>query len=212
MAMRLRVSTVRGRFSKVYPSIPHPPHLEGGKMKKETLDFLWGNKNAVIDEFVLGREQQGKSELIYVSLPDSESPLYTFWNNKRVKRKYILKKTEEKLLEVKPVIPNGTGGKEAYVMLMIKEVSAIDVSIEAKGAILGFISCLEWNTGRICRQRDMKSMTLPMIAEHLGTGRVKAKGIMKELVAVKVAWYDRKKKAYFMSRKFVKKGMAANED
>lgn len=181
-------------------------------MKKETLDFLWGNKNAVIDEFVLGREQQGKSELIYVSLPDSESPLYTFWNNKRVKRKYILKKTEEKLLEVKPVIPNGTGGKEAYVMLMVKEVSAIDVSIEAKGAILGFISCLEWNTGRICRQRDMRSMTLPMIAEHLGTGRVKAKGIMKELVAVKVAWYDRKKKAYFMSRKFVKKGVAANED
>ena len=176
------------------------------------MDFISGNKNATLDEFILGRERSGKSEFIIVSLPNSERPLYTLWNSPRTKKKYVARKNAEKQdIEIKTIIPKGTGGKPAYVMLMIEEVSRINVSIEAKGMILSFITCLEWNTGRIINQRSKKPMTISMMAECLGIGKVKVKRILKELINTKVMRYDKKKKSYLMSRKFIKKGMDANE-
>lgn len=178
-------------------------------MKNETLDFISGNRNAVKDEFVLGRERNGNSELILVSLPNSDRPLFALWNSPKAKRRYTLKKKDEvQDIEIKPVVPRGTGGKPVYVMLMVEEVSKINASIEAKGTILALINCLEWNTGRIYRPRDKKSMTLAMLAAHLNIGKVKVKSIIKELTDANVVWYDKKTKAYYMNRKFIKKGVS----
>ena len=181
-------------------------------MKNETLDFISGNRNVTLDEFVLGREKSGKRELIFVSLPNSDSPLFALWNSPKTRRKYIINKDIERQdVEIKPAVPKGTGGKKAYAMLMVEEISKIDASLEAKGAILSLISCLEWNTGRIYRPRDKKSMTLTMLSDYLNIGKVKAKSIIKELTAAKIIRYDRITRAYYMSRKFIKKGMTVNE-
>jgi DNA-binding IclR family transcriptional regulator len=55
-------------------------------------------------------------------------------------------------------------------------------------------------------------MTLAMLADRFEVGKVKTKSIVKELAAANVIRYDYKTKAYYMSRKFIKKGMAANEN
>lgn len=181
-------------------------------MKNETLDFISGNRNVVKDEFIIGREKSGKNELIFVSLPNSDHPLFALWNSPRARKRFTIKKnTEDQGIEIKPVALKGTGGKKAYVMLMIKETSKINVSIEAKGAIMGLIDCLEWNTGRIYRPRDKKAMTMAMLADHLNIGKVKAKSIIRELTTANIIRYDKRTKAYYMSRKFIKKGMTVNE-
>lgn len=188
-------------------------------MKKETLEYISGLRNAVKDEFIIGRERAGNSELIFVSLPESERPLYALWNSKKTAKKYKVKKndTDEKLDEIKfeKVEPKGTGGKEVYIMLMeyaLSELNKKNISINAAGAIVKLIDCIEWGTGKLCRKRDSKILNRNMIKEILKVSDNSLRKILKELKILNVLCYDNKKKAYFFNTKYLRKGCYKNED
>lgn len=185
-------------------------------MKKETLEYINGLRNAVKDEFIIGREMAGNSEFVIVSLPDREKPLYALWNSKKAANRYKKVEycdTDEIIFE--KVEPKGTGGEESYVMLMvyaINELNKKDISINAAGAIFKLVDNIEWNTGRICRLRDGKPMNRKMLMDELGVCENKLKCIIKELKNLGVVHYDKSKKAYYFNRKYIRKGAAVNED
>ena len=185
-------------------------------MKKETMEYLRGERNVAIDEFIVGRERAGNAELIFVSLPNIEKPLYALWNSKKTVNKYKVKRDKESAEVIFEFVkPKGTGGKTMYVMLMpnaINELNEEKISIDAAGMILKLIDCIEWNTGRIYRKRDKKSMTKSMLSTFLNIGDSKLTSIIRELRNLNVIFYDRKKKAYFFNPKFIRKGATPCED
>ncbi len=191
----------------------------GEKMKKEMMEYLSGFRNVVKDEFILGRERSGNSEFIIVALPECEKPIYALWNSKKTAKKYRVKyvenaaNTEQYIFEV--VKPKGTGGKPLYVMLMpnaINELNKKSISLDAAGMILKLVDCIEWNTGRIYRKRDGKSMTKSMLSAFLNISESKVTSIIKELAELDIMHYNNKKKAYFFNPKFIRKGVAPHEN
>jgi hypothetical protein len=182
-------------------------------MKKELLEYLSGERNAVKDEFILSREKSGKSELLYVSHADMQSPLYALWSGPKAKAKAKRCKQVEAesvaLVKYEEVKPKHTGGKRPYVMLMEGKSNEINsLSLEASGLLLKLFygGNIEWHTGRVIRKRDKKSMTMPMIGEQFKIGTRELKRIASELSAKGVMHYDRTKKSHFVSRDFAKKG------
>lgn len=183
-------------------------------MKKETLEYLNGERNVAIDEFVVGRERTGNSELILVSLPECEKPLYALWNSKKTAKKYKMN-VESGEVTFELITPKGTGGKESYVMLMPNSVTDLNksqISLDAAGMIFRLIDCIEWNTGRIYRKRDKKSMTINMLSSFLNIGKLRAKTIIRELTKLGVIYYDNKNKAYFFNAKYIRKGATPREN
>jgi len=184
-------------------------------VKKETLEYLNGERNVVLDEFIVGREKtSGNKELIFVSLPESEKPMYALWNSKKTASQYV-KTEEEDAIRFKRVKPKGTGGKKSFVMLMpnaFNELEKDKFSIEAAGAIVKLSGCIEWNTGKLLRKRDGKTLTRQMISELLSIGISKTKTILNELNTLGIIRYDSKHQCYFVDGKFVRKGLTANED
>lgn len=185
-------------------------------MKKETLEYISGRRNAVKDEFIIGRERAGNSELIFVSLPESEKPLYALWNSKKTVKKYsVVKKNDSDEIVFEKVEPKGTGGKETYVMLMeyaLNELNKKNISIIAAGAIIKLVDCVEWGTGRLCRKRDSKTINRNMIKEILKVSDNNLRKILKELKELNVLYYDNRKKAYFFNTRYLRKGCYKNED
>lgn len=174
----------------------------GGFMNKDTADYLNYNKNVTKDEFVIGRERSGKRELIMVSLPDTNEPLYALWNSRKTAKKY--KKDDKCDIAFKEVQPKGTGGKETYVMLMVSEFDRAKLSLEAGGLMLSLIKQIDWHTGKIT---DHKSpMTKQDISVHSNVNMTQLNKIIKELTNKKVLYYKKSERAYFVNRKFIKKG------
>ena len=184
-------------------------------MKKETMEYLRGERNAVKDEFILGREMAGSSELIFVSLPDREKPIYALWNSRKSVNNYKKKEDEDGGVTFERVSPSGTGGETAYVMLMdyaILELNKRKISLDASGIIFKLVSYVEWNTGRLCRKRDGMALTRRMMFEILDVSRQRFNSAIKELKNLNVLYYDYKKQAYFINSKYIRKGAACNED
>jgi hypothetical protein len=183
-------------------------------VEKDTLKFINGQQNVTIDRFILGREKVGNSELIFVSLPEYEEPLFALWNSKKEAKKH--KKTEiegDIVFEVKE--PKSAGNKETYVMLMpnaIAELNKKKVSIESLGFLMKITDRIEWNTGRLIRKRDKKSMTVDMLAKYAGIGILKTKSIIKELSKNGVLFYLRNERAYFINPDYMRKGGGSYED
>lgn len=184
-------------------------------MKKETLEYLNGVRNATRDEFILSREKTGNAELIFVSLPETQKPLYALWNNKKLAQKFVMKSDPKEMVKFELVSPKGTGGKEVYVSLMLTALDKLNerkLSLVAAGAMLKLSNSIEWNTGMVCRKRDGKSLTRKMIAKVLGVGTSKTKAIISELSRLEVLYYDKKKQAYFFNTKYIRKGAISHED
>lgn len=172
-------------------------------MRKETAEYLSGQRNVTKEELIISRESKGTSELIFVCLPDSEAPLYQFWNSRRCRRYKKVEVDGQTKFEKLPA--RSTGGKAAYAMVMLAELEKIEgLSIEAYGVILKLSCCMEWNTGKLIRQRDKRDMTFGMMADFLGVGEKKLQGIMKELKNLGILEF--KNSAYFMAKKLIRKG------
>ncbi|MFA5322141.1 MAG: hypothetical protein WC373_05650 [Smithella sp.] len=183
-------------------------------MKKETIEYLNGNRNVVKDEFVIGRERTSNNqELIFVSLPESEKPMYALWNSKKTAKQFV-KENENEEIKFKRVSPKGTGGKKSFVMLMpnaFNEIGKDEFSIEAAGAIIKLSAHIEWNTGRLVGKRNGKALTRQMISELLNVGVSKAKTILNELNKLGIIRYDNKSQCYFVDGKFIRKGATAGK-
>jgi hypothetical protein len=182
-------------------------------VKKELLEYLTGRRNAVKDEFILSREKSGQSELLYVSHAEMKDPLYALWSGPKSKKKRYRQVEGEPqpdaIIKYEEVKPKHTGGKQPYVMLMEGKSKDInDLSMGASGLLLKLFygGHIEWNTGRIIRKCDKKSMTLPMFVEQFNAGEREMKRAVVELSANGVMTYNRSKRSYFVSRNLAKKG------
>jgi len=184
-------------------------------MKKETLEYLNGARNATRDEFIVGREKAGNAELIFVSLPETQKPLYALWNSKKLAEKFTIKSDPVEMVKFELVSPKGTGGKEVYVSLMLAALDELNerkLSLLSAGAMLKLSSYIEWNTGRVCRKRDGKPLTRKMMSEIFNIGISKTKAIIRELSRLEVLHYDKKRQAYFFNTKYIRKGAISHED
>lgn len=183
-------------------------------LKKETHKFILGEQNATLDYFLLGREKVGNSELIFVSLPEYDEPLFTLWNSHKEKGKYKRKEVEGEVVFEK-ALPKGAGNQKAYVMLKqtaIERLSKMEISIWAYGFMLKAVPLIEWNTGRIYRKRDDKPMTIKMLSEYMGMGVLRTKSVVAELRKSEVLFYSKKARAYFVNPDYMQKGGYSGED
>lgn len=164
-----------------------------------------GERNAVKDEFILSRERSGASELVRVSHPDIEEPIYALWSGVKKHKP----QTPQLDGAVETVIPKHTGGKKPYVMLMEGSKGIIiGLSLEASGLMLKLFygGHIEWHTGRIISKQDKKSMAIAGMSKWFKVSRGKLRKILTELSAGGVVRYDPKKHAYFADRSIARKG------
>ena len=179
-------------------------------MDKELLEYLNGQRNSVSACFHVSRESMTNAERVYIGIPEAKDTLYAFYNSKNKHVKYEKIQDTSGFSYYQPPAA-GTGGKEAYVMLMIAEFEKLPyLSLEAKGMIMSFLNCLEWNTGRLIRQRDKAPLTKNKISKMLNISPGTVRKIMNELITAGIIKYENNQ--YFMSRKFIKKGAGLNED
>lgn len=177
-------------------------------MKKETREYISGERNATMDEFILSRERTGNAEYVNVSLPGETEPIYTLWTQKPQKNKAI-----EATCEITK--PKHTGGKRPYVMLMQDQQDIINaLTLEATGLLLKLMAggFVEWNTGRIIDRRTKKPLTITMIRTRYKLGERKTKSLIKELTDNKIIEYDHKQRSYFFNVQFARKGAGSNAD
>ncbi len=187
-------------------------------MKKEMIEYLNGDRNAVRDEFILSRERSGSSELVRVSIPEVDEPLYSLWKSAKKRRKLripveeepdIIEQAQVKEQAAEQPQPKHTGGKKPYVMLMEGKSEEIrGLSLEASGLLLKLFygGCIEWHTGRIISKLDKRPLALSAMAKRFKVGKNRLRQIMAELSAVGMVRYDPKKHAYFADRSIARKG------
>lgn len=191
-------------------------------MKKETREYLQGERNAVKDEFIVSRERCGSSEYVCISLPQNEEPIYKGWA-KRIKVKANSMSQEEALVTVNvgvetPVVvktPRHTGGKRPYIMLMQDREDIVKgLSLDASGLFLKimFGGYVEWHTGKVICRRTKEPMTKDKIGKTFGIGKVRIKALLGELTAKDVLHYDKKERSYFVDRRLAKKGSGQDEN
>ncbi len=188
-------------------------------MKKELAEYLRGERSAVKDEFILSRQKitGGVAEMISVLSPGIQEPIYVSWLNPNKRKKYraVNQEGTEADIRVVKTRPKGTGGKEPYVMLMESKTQNPDPLPEKEAAFLFnliYCGCVEWHTGRVVRKRDGKRMTIAMLSKKFSIGTVKLKHIISGLTAKGVMSYNKAQRAYFISRKFARKGSSKSAD
>jgi len=137
---------------------------------------------------------------MYVTHGDLVDPLLVTFQREK-KKKYKVVKTADGV-ELKRVKPLGTGGKPAYVMVMLTELCSLGLSKEAGHIVFDLIPFVDWNTGRLVK--NGKALTQDKMRGCLDIGKVKLKTVLKELRAKNVIEY--KSKAYYMKRNVIKKG------
>jgi hypothetical protein len=173
-------------------------------MEKELLEYLNRQRNSVSACFHISRENMTNAERICVGIPDANDTLYSFFTSKNKIVRYE-KMQDASGFVYTPLPPAGTGGKEAYVMLMLAEFEKLPgLSLEAKGMIMSFLPCIEWNSGRLINQRDKIPLTKDKVGKKLKLNPKTVKKIIDELVSANIIKHQNKE--YFISRDFVKKG------
>jgi hypothetical protein len=187
---------------------PSALHKEGDFLTKEMVEYINGQRNVVKTEVVMGRERFQNSELVYIGLEDTINPMYVFFNSPRIKNKHKrkIRKTEDGYV-IEQCLPKGTGGKPAYVMMMLDEILKADLSLDAYGLLMYLVMHMEWNTGRIIRQRDKKAMTREMMVKEFRVSCKRLKGMLREVRDKGVLHYDTKTRSYYLDKKYFKKGI-----
>jgi len=184
-------------------------------VKKEMLEYLRGERNAVRDEFILSREKSRGSELVHVSHPELEESLYDLWSPAKHKKRHPLVNEQSAKAQDEVAQPKNTGGKRPYIMLM-EDNSGIDdgLSLEASGLLYKIFrgGHVEWHTGKVIHKRDKKAMTFNLMSKQFKIGKKKLRRLLAELTSKKVVKYDTGKRAYFTDRKLAKKGGGQHEN
>lgn len=178
------------------------------RMEKQVVDYINGDTNVVQSEFIIGRERTGRVELITVSVPDIGKPLYELWH-KRKRNKVEVSKVDK----VNGKVGKSTGGKKAYVKVMLRECKGLnDAPLDVKGAVFSLFDYIEWNTGRLRNKRTGKSLTVPAMGEIFKTGAVKTRRLINDLKGLNVMTYDTKHRFYFVNPSMFAKGVNKRAD
>lgn len=178
-------------------------------IKKETAEYIAGERNATRDEFILSREKAGRAEYVCVSLPDNPDPIYTLWTKPPGHKKAA--KAPGEIIKA----PKHIGGKRPYIMLMQDQQDTLNkLSMEASGLLLkllggGFIA---WDTGQIIDRRSKYPLTIAMIRTRYKLETAKTKALIKELTENEIIKYDRSQRSYFLCPNIAKKGAGNDAD
>jgi hypothetical protein len=157
-------------------------------MNKELMDYLDGNKNAILLNVVIGRESSKDSEHITISLEDG-TELYKFWNGKN-------KKSDT---------PKHTGGKKSYAMLFVEAIEKhVDLSDAAISFIVKRIPNIKWNTGLLINKRSKKPLLFEDLEKLSGKSKKTLLNTIKELKQENILLHD--KEGYKVSKDFIRKG------
>ncbi len=162
--------------------------------------YLNGEINAVRDEFVLSRERARDAELIYISHPEREQPIYQFWQSTARRKRQEVSEARQ---------PKHIGGKQPYVMLMIRDlVRLMEAGMPPKyaGYILYLVPYFEWGTGRLICGRKKRSMIFDDLVQVWGVSRVTCQRVVRALKEYGIISHTTD--GYYVSRKFAKKGGA----
>jgi len=163
-----------------------------GKVNKNLLAYLNGEKNSVVDQFVISREKAHNSECIQVQYTEIPKPLYTFWVSPR--------KSKNKT-------PKHTGGKKPYVMLMLQELEILakkGIPAETVGHLIFLVPYIEWKTGKLVIGREKRNVKVEDIQKIFNKSKRATLYIIADLK--KHSLIERKEGAYFVSRAIIKKG------
>lgn len=180
------------------------------RVKKETEEYIRGERNATRDEFILSREKAGNAERIYISVvcENNQEPvrIYETWA-KKCKRIPVSTPDITNIPQKSPP-PKNTGGKRPYVMIM-QDRNIDDLSIEARGLLFTIFirNNIEWHTGKLINRRTKKPLAIKDISMLANVGILKTKGILAQLEKQKILSYNNSAKAYFINQDFAKKGV-----
>jgi hypothetical protein len=180
------------------------------RVKKETEEYIRGERNATRDEFILSREKAGNAERIYISVIGNDDQdivrIYETWAKKC--RRIPVSNPDIADIPQKSPTPKHTGGKRPYIMVM-QDRSIDDISIEARG-FLFTVFCknnIEWHTGRLINRRSKKPLTIAAIAKEFNLKSDCLRKILRELKKAGILSYNNRAKAYFINQDFAKKGV-----
>jgi hypothetical protein len=180
------------------------------RVKKETEEYIRGERNATRDEFILSREKAGNAERIYISVIGNDDQdivrIYETWAKKC--RRIPVSNPDIADIPQKSPTPKHTGGKRPYIMVM-QDRSIDDLSIEARGLLFTIFmrNNIEWHTGKLINRRTKKPLTIKDISMLANVGILKTKGILAQLEKQKILSYNNRAKAYFINQDFAKKGV-----
>lgn len=165
-------------------------------MKSDFLKYLSGEKNAVRDEFILSREKSNGNELVVVSHPEINEPVYSFW------RAGGKEKNSNQN-------PKHTGGKKPYAMVMLNELVSVlgkGVPIELIGYLVALAPYAEWGTGRLMCGRKKRKMQVADIEKVFRKSRRTTLNTLSTLKKHGLLSYT--EEGYFISGFLVRKGRA----
>lgn len=183
-------------------------------MKKETLDYLRGDRNAIRDELILSREFVKDGEWVCVSLPDAPLPLYRGFAKRCKAPSYQVPLTE--VGEVESKSPRRQGWGKPYIMVMQHKSDAFKgLSLDALGLLFKWLvnDYVDWGNGELIYRKGRGRKKHPMTQEYMNkefnVGKRKLKEVLSELSSANILRYDRSEKAYFVNYEIIKKGSAS---
>jgi hypothetical protein len=177
-------------------------------------DYQNGDKN-VLSPVSIARSYKNGREFISSYYGDIPLPVTYGPNYARGKRKEKLPTNDEIRVQKKAdTKPKGTGGKEAYVMLMTKnEDKMMNLSKNAKLILFSiFFGGIQWNTDKLVQTRSKKLHTSATIAKLIGSSERTTLKALKELSDKDIVKYDRKRKVYFMGADIARKGAVIDDE
>ena len=125
-------------------------------MDKKLLDFIDKKINSVETVVTLGREKSANGSE-YITVRHQGLDVYDFWIGPK---KRDIKNTDySETKECANAPPKHTGGRKAYVMLMLGELEKICKLKNVKnteeliGSMVVLAKYIEWNTGRLVHKR-----------------------------------------------------------
>ncbi len=187
-------------------------------MKKETFEFLVGERGATLDQFLLSREIVANKEQLFISAVSGnyKTPIFRGSVDRlRVSPEELGEVAEIGKGKIKQHKPKHTGGKRPFIMVMQDKGDILEkLSLNASGLLLKLLGggFIEWHTGRVIHRRSKKSMTVKMMCDKFNLKATDIKPILKELANSSVMKYDKGKRAYFIDRDIAKKGGGQGED
>jgi hypothetical protein len=191
------------------------------QIDKNLLDFMNGEHNVLISTpespVSLARSYKNGREYIGGYYGDIQTPV-TYGPNYAKGKKREQLPTQDEIRAEKSVVlnkpPKGTGGREAYVMILTRHEDKIKgLSVTAKAILFDMcLSGIQWNTGKLVQNRSKKPHTIKSIAATEDICEKTAKAAMKQLSEHNIIKYDKSRRVYFLSSDIARKGAVIEDE
>lgn len=170
-------------------------------LNKNVLDFLNGTTDVLMLPIgsVLTRDKAPNANFMTLKLPNGEKELIieNWWSN------------PNKLVKKDKPPPKHTGGKKPYIMLMVEEIEKLKKDgvrnvEEMAGYLVSLGKYVEWNTGRLVRNRTKDPLRYKELQKIFGCGNKKLNRLLGEMKEHELLYST--DSGYVISSRLIKKG------